>query len=660
MAQGGDALRKLELVPRHLKVEELLYELAIRGVTHRLNSREDLARLFGNNQLRDVLDTEVEKRNPEQELVVLRTKMAELSQRYAEVRATIQFHQEPSRLSSLYLHIAFRLRRIIFFAAGATFDEMNVIADRIRKWQRQLRELLPGWDFPLSVVREEEVDVDLAHAAQRLSLDDRRADDRRADDRRANDRRVDDRRVDDRRANDRRASDGRMGDEEEHRRRGRSPDGGLREDWEERGSLRSGTAQRVRRRQLSDSEDDDSVSSRGRHRRQGRNPMTSWRMRFGGSEDLARFLEDVEEQARLYYVDEEELLDGIGCLLTGSAKVWYRAYRDKLATWQVFKNVIADAFLAVQDDDVLLDKIKRLQQRSDESYMLYETRVQELIRRMRHPPSEEKQIRLLLDGMLRFYRERISAREIRSLVQLRNRCCNLEVDRADMKRRDRIEKTDRERERNRDPDDRHRRKPLRVDEVVPGGDEECRSAVDGGEVEEEIERMKVQVEVGAAALGAGPGKATLCWRCGRYGHFSTSCRETVSCLVCGLKDVIAENCRRCAQARVQGLWSQHLLQHSQPQQLTDFARGVWQWGPQTPLTTPAPLIDLSTPPPSMPQMHLQWTPRPQHPIQPCLPPQRQQLTATRTSAPRAALTSQTGGASQTLAAPRENGRGSSS
>jgi len=174
--------------------------------------------------------------------------------------------------------------------------------------------------------------------------------------------------------------------------------------------------------------------------RKMKNLVLFWKMRFGGADYLMRFIEEVEEQAGFHRVSNTDLLDGIGSLLTGNAKVWFRGCKHKLHTWDAFKTTIKEAFVAGDDDDTIFEKLKKLRQKNEESYMVFETRVDELIRRMVKPPDEERRIRILLDGMHIFYRERIRAKDVKSLIQLRNECRSLERDKFDFRKREKEER----------------------------------------------------------------------------------------------------------------------------------------------------------------------------------------------------------------------------
>ena len=82
---------------------------------------------------------------------------------------------------------------------------------------------------------------------------------------------------------------------------------------------------RRHRRKPRTSSEETSTSSSGdsssqERRRPRKNPMLNWKAEFSGSEDLMAFLEKVEDLAEIHRVSEDELLTGIGCLLTGGAK----------------------------------------------------------------------------------------------------------------------------------------------------------------------------------------------------------------------------------------------------------------------------------------------------------------------------------------------------
>ncbi|KAK3931695.1 Transposon Tf2-11 polyprotein [Frankliniella fusca] len=166
-------------------------------------------------------------------------------------------------------------------------------------------------------------------------------------------------------------------------------------------------------------------------RKSGRvNAVTRWKMSYTPGDDIYAFLLDVEEAMDVNEVSEDEVLRGMSGLLTGSAKVWYRAKKKKFASFKAFKKEFKAAFDSEANDDDIQDKIDRLKQTSDETYIVYEARCEELFDRLSKPLDEETRIKKILKGLDYYYRSNIRRLQIESLRDLRNQCKLLEGDKG--------------------------------------------------------------------------------------------------------------------------------------------------------------------------------------------------------------------------------------
>jgi len=146
------------------------------------------------------------------------------------------------------------------------------------------------------------------------------------------------------------------------------------------------------------------------------------------------FLEEVEELVETHSVEEGDLLSGIGSLLTGSAKIWHKSMKNRIYTWNAFRKTIRQAFMPNDDDDTIIDRLKKMRQRAEESYVVYEARMQELFRRLENPLDEKKRLKLLLDGLHLFYRTKIRSADLITTRDLRRACNQLEPDKAHIRK----------------------------------------------------------------------------------------------------------------------------------------------------------------------------------------------------------------------------------
>lgn len=371
----------------------------------------------------------------------------------------------------------------------------------------------------------------------------------------------------------------------------------------------------------------------------------AWQVKFSGSEDLAQFLEDLEELAAAHSVKEADLLTGVRGLLNGPALSWYRATKNRMTTWTAFKNLIKVAFSPGDNDDAILDRLRRMRQRDEETYVVYAARLEDQFRKLEEPLPEKQKIKFLMRGLHLFYSKKICEGDIQTESQLRRACAKWESSKQNITRKER------ERDRLSDQVERGKKNEGPFKESKGVGPrkrtyEECQVE---GPVAEEHDTPPGDTEVAATALAPGLRRAVQCWRCGNFGHMSLQCKEEIFCVSCGMKGVVAERCQRCAEAQVRGLWKQQQTVPAQPSMQappSDFLTGTWSWGDQVPRMT-APSVEILQPPPPFhlppplrPQM--QWN---QEPIRP--------LPAQQKFQPRAAVTAPPGSHPR----PGNSGRG---
>jgi len=207
----------------------------------------------------------------------------------------------------------------------------------------------------------------------------------------------------------------------------------------------------------SDEEEHRSVVPRRRSTRT--NVVASWKVHVNGSEDLLTFLEDLEELMDTHSVSEEEVLRGVGGLLSGNAKIWYKAMKTEIYSWEAFKKTIRKTFFPNDGDDVILDRLRKMR-RHDEPYLIYEARMEEQFQRLEFPVEQKVKLKLLLDGLHLFYRSRICSADVQTVRELRRACERMEPDKAQ------VRKLEAERERaDKEKEDRFRRKVFQVNEV---------------------------------------------------------------------------------------------------------------------------------------------------------------------------------------------------
>lgn len=319
-------------------------------------------------------------------------------------------------------------------------------------------------------------------------------------------------------------------------------------------------------RSTSESESSDGSQPRrgGRHGGGSVNPVTRWEPRFSGSEDLDSFIEDVECTADMNSVSDVQLLRGVGSLLTGPARTWYRAEKKKgkLTSWRIFKKKMKAAFQPGNRDDQIMDKLQQLKQKHDETYAVYEARADELFRRLERRLHEKDKLRFLMGGLDIFYRQRVVSADMEQVRDLRRFCQAIEEDKVSIKKLEREEERRKERH-------MHQKSGFRV------------AATGVTDEDEDADRVSV--------AAAGPPKKSdgsggkFCWRCGSRDHQAHDCPRGVRCSSCGQEGTTVEECIRCEGAGRKGLWGSASGSPSAPPQQPQVQQPTLQGVPQPPV-----------------------------------------------------------------------------
>ena len=491
----------------------------------------------------------VEALDPEEELETLKPKVSELFTLYEEWKDELGIRCW--RLPSLFIHCVCRIRRMMF---RKKHEEFAAMAQRVMKIHAGM-EGLYMMDFPKLIITEgsesnysekEEEEETLEEKLARLQLEtenqrkllalrkleeekkllEEKLKERHKEEEEAGTKK--------KRKNNKKKKTKKSKIKTEKKKKKKNRSDSSEESSESDSSCSSSTS-------TSTTSSSDSKSSRKKNRGRSRNwsnPLAKWPIKYGKGEDLHSFLDDVEEAMDTHDVRDKDVIKGFSYLLTGPAKVWFRNRKQDISTWRQLKKEMTAAFSGDQDDDEIFEKISQLRQKSDENFSVFEARTEELFKRLKKPLDEDEKVRKLLKGIHLFYRSRIRSSEIKTIRALRRECRLIEEDKSQ------VLKLTRE-EQKRDGRKDEKGKTLRVSAI----DTDSKS---GDSVEACRDEPSVSA-VSAAALNLNP-IAIQCWRCGKTGHFAHQCPTKISCMGCGLADVIIERCPRCAVAYSRGIW----------------------------------------------------------------------------------------------------------
>lgn len=491
-----------EVVPdiQKLNLDEIEYELVIRGV----NTEEEdqpLTRLE-EAYVQPVIAQKVRELNLQDELVALTGKAAEIRTLLGELGRNGRVDGS-ERVVTLHHHCVCRLIRIMFLEPQY-YEEFKKVGKMFNTQQRKLDQMSDELIFPRIYDTEDE---EQETKKERLKRQYKEEAERK-----------------------RREEEVKRQREMEEQYRKQHEEHNKKKTGKKSESKDSKKTYRTKVEYNSDTSSDSSAEEKKkRSRRRSTNVVAKWSFRYGGGEGVQAFLENIEEAARINNVEDDELLRGVSALLEEPAKSWFKVNRDLFYSWDALKNEITTVFDPNDSDEELLEKIDNLKQEESETFAVYAARMECLFKRLKHPLREEDKLRKLLKGTHVYYRSRFRSKEATSIFTLKKICKELETDKKAILS---ASKKDKRKEVKEEKKEKKKSTPVYAAQAT-------------------TESSAEEEATGVSALNL---NAVCCWRCGDYGHFSSTCTKQVFCIGCGRKDVIVENCKTCKQARIDGKW----------------------------------------------------------------------------------------------------------
>lgn len=153
-------------------------------------------------------------------------------------------------------------------------------------------------------------------------------------------------------------------------------------------------------------------------------PVYKWDIeKFDGGKStisLCAFLEQVEELRVSRNVSTEQLFRSAGDLFTGKAKVWYKGMKDRVNSWEELVRELRLQYLGSNAayNKELLQEIRRRSQHPDEPIGIYVACMNTLFNRLTVPINDKARLEILLENLAPYYKRELGMRDITSVDQL--------------------------------------------------------------------------------------------------------------------------------------------------------------------------------------------------------------------------------------------------
>lgn len=160
-------------------------------------------------------------------------------------------------------------------------------------------------------------------------------------------------------------------------------------------------------------------------------PINKWGIKFQGKpndnvNNLIIFMNDVKLRQRMYGISDDELFANFIVLLDGQAKMWYLAHINEFNTWTELCEAMHTKYIGKMQHSFFLSIANR-KQTSNESIGEY---FADMMLKMASLTdiNEQRQIDMLLNGLLPRYRVRVTGFTWISVSQLEQFLTNIEAD----------------------------------------------------------------------------------------------------------------------------------------------------------------------------------------------------------------------------------------
>lgn len=262
------------------------------------------------------------------------------------------------------------------------------------------------------------------------------------------------------------------------------------------------------------------------------NQVHRWGIHFDGqSGSLNSFLERTQELQLSRNISKNQLFLSAIELFKGDALIWFRAIKNSVYNWEELVEKLKSDFLPSDFNERLWDEVTSRTQGSQERIAVYFAVMENLFNRLTSSVSESTKLKIIRRNLQPYFLDRITFQQFGTIVELKAACKILE----DSKHRvDKFKEPPKPSSDTLEPELAY--KPLEKKSPPANKFRSPRFRSDLCELAEP------QLNAPRSS-----NNSFVCWNCHEVGHVNRQCTKpkTIFCYRCGLSNVTTNSCRRC-------------------------------------------------------------------------------------------------------------------
>lgn len=259
--------------------------------------------------------------------------------------------------------------------------------------------------------------------------------------------------------------------------------------------------------------------------------VSRWKLSFDGTSSVTDFLERLEEMRISRDVSKDQLFNSLAELLEGDAAIWYRFARNRIRSYDEFREVLCSSFLPTNYEERIREILRHRTQAATESLVVYVAYMENLYSKLKDKPSEESRVSYIKGKLLPHLQLALAGKGIKTLDALIS--IGRDIEEANVSALE------------------YHAPPVNPRNSVEPGLEYrrpsnfCVSVAEPQAVDPLPENNRPSVALPPRQMVP---PAVKCWDCNQEGHTRVNCPRPRQkyCFRCGRRDVTVRTCPSCS------------------------------------------------------------------------------------------------------------------